>query len=584
MAELIFRSGRELKRHPLKGRSLIVGRGGGAELDVNDALVSREHCVIERLDGGYLLRDLDSRNGTYVNGLRITEKFLEFGDRIRVGDTVLLFVAEGEAPERGPAAAVPAAPAALPTQTHILESRQIDLESAFGRQPAADSLRLVYELATANADTPERLVEICLDALMVHLRVGRAAVIVENRRLDRRRVPGSPVPEIAPPDLQRVLKKGRSMFTERARDPSGRLYSFILVPLRGKAETYGALYLDDLDADRPLQPADLHTASALGHLAGIMLESLRHASQLRKERETLRSMMLAQHPIVAESPKMKAVLELADRAAMMDHPVLLTGESGTGKEIIARRIHLNSPRSGRPFVALNCGAVPRELFESELFGHEKGAFTGAAARKPGLFEAAHSGTLFFDEIADLPMELQAKLLRVLEHRVLRRVGGVEDLPIDVRIVASTNRRLREEVKAGRFREDLYYRLDVISIVVPPLRERAEDIPALAQAFAHPKKLSEASLARLSKYPWPGNVRELRNVVERACLLSSKDVVEVTLPADAALPPAALRPLHEVEREHIAAVLKAVGGNKSRAAEVLGIDRVTLYNKIEKYRL
>jgi len=285
--------------------------------------------------------------------------------------------------------------------------------------------------------------------------------------------------------------------------------------------------------------------------------------------------------------------------------VLITGESGVGKELVANRMHSLSRRHDQPFVALNCGAIQETLLESELFGHQKGAFTGATNDHQGLFEIASGGTLFLDEIGEMNLDLQVKLLRVLETSEFRRVGGTKLVKVDVRVVAATNKRLIEEVQSGRFREDLFYRLNVIHIEVPPLRERADDIPALVQAFleAHHRKglplrtVVPEALAALTAYPWPGNVRELRNIIERSLILCRGD--DIT-PDD--LPSALVRggaqndalgrrgeptydlavPLAEVERRHILRVLGANGGNKVRTARILGINVKTLYNKLKAY--
>ncbi|RMH38164.1 MAG: sigma-54-dependent Fis family transcriptional regulator [Deltaproteobacteria bacterium] len=305
------------------------------------------------------------------------------------------------------------------------------------------------------------------------------------------------------------------------------------------------------------------------------------------------------------SPQMQTLFELVERAAATRASVLITGESGTGKELVARALHNRSPRRDQPFVAINCSAVPETLLESELFGHVRGAFTDAKESRAGLFVRANGGTLFLDEIGDMPLVTQPKLLRVLQERSVRPVGGDVEVPVDVRVVAATNRDLEAEVGRRAFREDLYYRLNVIHIHVPPLRERASDILLLAERFVRNAAaelgkevtgISRAAAARLLAYPWPGNVRELQNCLERAVALTRYDEVRVEdLPPKVALPaaemppePAAptreLVPLDEVERRYIAHVLAAVGGNKKAAARVLGLDRKTLYRKIERYGL
>ncbi|HSL23071.1 MAG TPA: sigma-54 dependent transcriptional regulator [Vicinamibacterales bacterium] len=297
--------------------------------------------------------------------------------------------------------------------------------------------------------------------------------------------------------------------------------------------------------------------------------------------------------IVSRSASMQRALDLARSAAHTSSTILVLGESGTGKELLARAIHAESDRKGGPFVAVSCAALTDTLLESELFGHEKGAFTGAVSRRKGTFEAAHGGTLFLDEIGDISAKLQLDLLRVLEERRFCRVGGNEPVSVDVRIIAATNRDLRKAVDAGHFREDLFYRLNVIPIPLPPLRERREDIPLLVDYLLERLSVelkrpidgvARDAMALLMSYAFPGNIRELRNILERAIVVASGPTIHA---ADLNLQPVGEAPdgsLESVERQHIIRILEQTGGNVSQAARILDIDRVTLYNKIKKYRL
>jgi DNA-binding NtrC family response regulator len=325
---------------------------------------------------------------------------------------------------------------------------------------------------------------------------------------------------------------------------------------------------------------------------------------LRKELLWLRKAVEKEYSfnqILGKSKPMQAVFELIRRITPSPSNVLITGESGTGKELVARAIHYNSPRAQGPFIPVNCAAIPEHLLESEMFGHVKGAFTDAKMDRKGLFEEAQGGTLFLDEISELPMSLQAKLLRALQEKEIRRVGGTRPLPVDARVIAATNLDLAGQVKARQFREDLYYRLNVIEVHMPRLRERTEDIPLLCMHFvkkyAEPMKkpvggLTEGALALLMDYAWPGNVRELENVIERGVTLTRGDKIT---PED--LPQAVrgdagdrqmveeaaekTRSLAEVERAYILRVLEKTAGNKYQAAQILGIDRKTLYRKLEE---
>jgi DNA-binding NtrC family response regulator len=310
----------------------------------------------------------------------------------------------------------------------------------------------------------------------------------------------------------------------------------------------------------------------------------------------------AQSALVFRSKAMEDLAALAESAARADSTVVITGESGTGKDVLARFIHARSSRSDAPVIAVNCAALPESLFESEFFGHERGAFTGATATKRGLIEAADGSTLFLDEVGEMPAQIQVKLLRFLEEGRFRRVGSTRDRESDVRVIAATNRNLAEDVRQGRFRADLFYRLNVISLHVPPLRRRREDIPALVEHFLSLFRerfnrpaldLSDEARRRLSSYDWPGNVRELRNTLERAAALAQGDAIE----ADQVLPPAAAEApegetgetaggapvtLDELERRHILRVLEEAGGNRERAAAILGISARTLYRKLREY--
>ena len=301
--------------------------------------------------------------------------------------------------------------------------------------------------------------------------------------------------------------------------------------------------------------------------------------------------------IIGGSAEMKKVFSLLERVSGSDSTILILGESGTGKELIATTIHYQSKRKDKPLIKVNCAAMPEGLIESELFGHEKGAFTGAIKRKPGRFELADKGTIFLDEIADLPLSTQSKILRVIQERTFERVGGTETLNVDVRIIAATNKNLEEEVKKKRFREDLYYRLNVIPVILPPLRDRKEDIPLLIDSFLDKCKnklsknihFSRDAINALIEYDYPGNVRELENIIERCSTLAVSDVVEKdSLPSfilkktEGGKQPSLSSVASEAEKEYIIRTLKAAKGNKTKASEMLGISRKTLWEKINAY--
>jgi len=333
----------------------------------------------------------------------------------------------------------------------------------------------------------------------------------------------------------------------------------------------------------------------------LMMVKIVAQQQLIRENVLLRKVLKREYrfrDMLSKSPAMHKIFDLARSAARSQSTVLILGESGTGKELLARAIHAESPRSQAPFVAVSCGALTESLLESELFGHERGAFTGAVARRRGKFEAADGGTIFLDEIGDVSQKLQVDLLRVLEDRRVFRLGGNDAVDVDVRVVAATNRDLKKATDEGAFREDLYYRLNVVPIVLPPLRDRRMDLPLLIDHFLEHLSVemgkrvdgvSPETLALLMKHDWPGNVRELRNVLERGVVVCQGPHVQ---PEDVGLVPETARhepvdatlSLEDVERRHVAGVLHHVGGNVTQAARILDIDRVTLYNKIRKYGL
>jgi two-component system response regulator AtoC len=331
----------------------------------------------------------------------------------------------------------------------------------------------------------------------------------------------------------------------------------------------------------------------------VLIRKAAEKGQLVRDNVALRSRAPGAEPfggILTTSARMQDVLRIIERVAPTDSTVLILGESGTGKELVARAIHERSNRAARPFVPLHCGALPREVFESELFGHEKGAFTGAIGTKPGLVELADGGTLFLDEIGEMETDIQVKLLRALETGTFFRVGGTRPRRVDVRVVAATNRDLAEAMRTGEFRQDLYYRINTIMVTLPPLRERPDDIALLARHFVETnvmygvKRLGDRALAALESYAWPGNVRELLHALERAVILTKGDEIE---PGD--LPPevtgtpgapsgGATTSLEAVERQHIVNTLREVAGHRGKAAALLEIDPKTLYRKILAYRI
>jgi len=379
--------------------------------------------------------------------------------------------------------------------------------------------------------------------------------------------------------------------------------SVLCVPLTSKGKSQGVLYVDNRHGMKRFQQDDLRLLTIIARQAASAIDNARSYTDLRKEREELKRQVTEKYAIVGESASLQAVLEMVRQVAHVDTTVLILGETGSGKELIARAIHEESYRSGGPFVIVNCASMPESLLESELFGHEKGAFTGAVAAKVGRFELAHRGTIFLDEVGELGLGIQTKLLRAVENKTFDRVGGTKPVSADVRILAATNRDLARMVQEGTFRGDLYYRLAVVPISVPPLRERQDDIPRLAahflEGFARDigrrlPRVSDQALKLMLAYAWPGNIRELKNAMERAILLNRTGVIEPddlppSITGAAVCPPTEGVPVlpmdaavQAAERRAIREAMRLADGVKTRAAELLGISRPTLDKKLKEY--
>jgi Nif-specific regulatory protein len=400
-----------------------------------------------------------------------------------------------------------------------------------------------------------------------------------------------------------------------SRDSQGEILatSVICAPVRHGREMLGVIHLYSTDASRVLDPDDLEFTLAVADTVAVALNNLSRREELaenlmiiRNENVELRERLGVQSEIVGRSPQMRQITEEIARAAASKATVLIRGESGAGKELVARAVHYSSPRNKAPFICLNCAALSESLLESELFGHEKGAFTGATERKIGKFEAAHKGTLMLDEIGEMSPSIQAKFLRVLEGHPFERVGGSKPVSVDVRVIAATNRDLEKDAAENRFRRDLFFRLRVLEVIVPALRKRPDDIPVLANHFLEKfrgetgrkvRGFTPRAMEKLTRYRWPGNVRELRNVIERAIVLCRGEYIDeddlllsnLATAGDTmqgVTPVRTYQPcsLDDMERQHILATLHHTGWNKSRTASILGIERSTLDRKIRRYGL
>ncbi len=541
---------------PLEGRTFqlgkdrfVIGRQDGCDLQLPNLEISRRHCEIVRDEAGrWVLRDLGSRRGTSVNGRSVRHKDLEHTDLITLGTNVLLFLrdassGDAEPPPEDGSPGVSGTAARKPTESLHLDPTRIEdalpTQARLARE-LSTLLRLALDLR--QSDELETLAERLLDAALAALPAQRGAVLLREPGLEQ------PV-ELAKRGewrrfsrtvVDRVLAEGVVLCCPRGSDDDALsdvasvngVGSLLAAPLTDSAgESLGLLYLDSRSAG--FAEHHLELVGALTAVASLAFQNALHLRWLRRENQRLRDEQAAAHDMLGESAVMRRVFDLVARVSRTDSTVLIAGESGTGKELAAHAIHRSSQRSEGPFVVVNCATLSENLLASELFGHERGAFTGATSRKVGKMEVAHRGTLFLDEVAEIPVTLQAKLLRALQEREIERVGGLAPISVDVRVLAASHRDLRQAVADGAFREDLFFRLNVITCELPPLRDRREDIPLLVSHFSrlHGRKLGLPQLAVtpparecLLAYDWPGNVRELANVVERAVVLGDGELI------------------------------------------------------------
>ena len=620
---------------PLEGRTFslssegfVIGRQADSQLQVLELSVSRRHCELRPdSEQRWVLRDLGSSSGTFVNSRPINERTLEHGDLVQVGTSRFVFLLYESMEEQ----AAPAAPdtdwVARSTQVKRLE------ESAYlqrGKVPAgeeesrraAEDLRALLRLCTAvqAARQLDAVAAATIDSLLASVPAERGCMLLgredaEEMCVAAPRMRGSESPSAFPVSrtvlARTVAERVALLYTDLEADTSlkgaeslqaARVRSLLCAPLIGRERVLGALYLDSSQA-QPLTERHLELVIAAAAVAALAVENASYIEWLRTENQRLQAQGPA-HDMVGDSPAMKRLYALIQRVGPTHSTVLLRGESGTGKELCARAIHATSPRAEGPFVAINCATLTETLLESELFGHEKGAFTGAVARKLGKIELAHKGTLFLDEIGELPLGLQAKLLRVLQEREFDRVGGTRPIPVDVRIIAATHRDLDAAIRERRFREDLFYRLNVVTLHMPALRERRADIPLLAQYFARVYServgrqvvgLSEEAREALLAYDWPGNVRQLGNAIERALVLGTdelirrEDLPDEVLAARVPAPDSAEAGTFEdrilaTKRKLIVEAYEQASGDHQSAARLLGIHANSLHRLVRTLQL
>ena len=604
------------------GELICIGRSTDNGVVLNDSLVSRHHAEVDFDGKDATIRDVGGKNPIRVNGEEIkANRKLAQGDRIAIGHTELVF--EKDSAHETSVRVVPGREGvfepgigSISLDAATLRVGKPDLQNIDAAEKVYDRLSRLYLLSEEllSIGDEEELFDLALSTATKETQAERGffALLSEGEKFDPRGLhvvrfwnPESGKEartlEMSESIVQHISRERRAVLVRDVAESGDfgmsvidlEIHSFICVPIMDRDWLRGLLYVDTRGRGQQLDRSDLEFVSAIGRMAGISLENIRIRRQLEHENEQLRSLFGGgTQELIGSSEAMQSIMELIEKVAPRDASVLITGENGTGKELIARAIHRRSARREKPFVAVNCAAIPPHLVESELFGHEKGAFTGAYRATEGKFDLANGGTLFLDEIGEMPLDMQVKILRALQERRFYPVGGQKETSVDIRVISATNRDLKSAIETDSFREDLFFRLAVITVDAPPLRERGDDVIEIAEYVLDQGgatiTMTKAAKECLMSYQWPGNVRELRNVLEHAVILG--DGRKIT-PAD--FPPHIrkkgrgkmmfrLKPLSEVEKRYIVRVLEECDGNKAKAASILGISRETLYQKLRQY--
>jgi Nif-specific regulatory protein len=609
---------------PLGGDPFSIGRGANNHLDIPDPEISAEHCVIHpaREHSLFELEDRDSLNGTYVNNVKVAKAVLSHGDRISIGASILLFQAAEDGAE------LVQFDESLPDNQSTLELSPSDLSPGRAAAslppwtPVEAHLELLLKIAASLQSSlgvrsiQNKVLEFLFEALpcdrgTMLLTASSQAAPQSAAGWTRPSGPCAP-PPMSRAIFKRVIDEGKAVLSRETKEDAAfsgsdslarsGARSILAVPLTASDRRIGLIYLQSSSAADAFDTDHLRLLTAVGAIVGLAVENAQRLEWVESENHRLEQEVRVDRNLVGESSTIVQVYQQIKRVAPTQCTVLILGESGTGKELAARAIHRSSERSGQPFIPVNCAVFSDTLLESDLFGHEKGSFTGAIARKQGKLEIADRGTLFLDEVGELALHLQAKLLRVLQEREFERVGGLRPIQVDVRIIAATNRNLLEEVSNGGFRQDLYYRLNVVAVTMPALRDRRDDIPLLAECFlsrsvARIKRrlrgISPEALKCLTQYSWPGNVRELENAIERAVVLGSSDwILPEDLPEEvtSTITPGETSPtlyhqgLRHAKRELVLKSLEEAGGNYPEAARILGVHITYLYRLIRNLNL
>jgi len=544
---------------PLPEGEATIGRDPASAVAIIDPSVSRKHCLLRREeDGRFLIRDLESRNGTLVNGVPVKEQWLRHGDEIATGDSlfVLLLEEENRPGSKSRVEFDDGQPMAETRLIHAKEAVYLQPDRLLKELPSTsqvgknlNALLKISRVVHAIRDLEELQAQL-LDLIFEVVPAGRGAILLSdgdgqefNSMYARTRQGGEQLVRVSRTVARKVMKENVAIlgvdvassgnFREVESLVASHVRSLVCVPLSVFQRMIGCIYLDNTNAANRFHEDHLQLMAGVAGISAVALDNARRVQWLEQENQRLTTEIRQDQSLVGEGARMKEIFQFLARVAPTDSTVLIEGESGTGKELVAKALHRNSPRASKPFVAINCAAIPETLLESDLFGHEKGAFTGAGMLKKGRLEIADGGVVFLDEIGDLAPSLQVKLLRVLQEREFEHVGGTHPIKVNIRLIAATNRNLDEAVKKGEFRQDLYYRLAVVKMTMPPLRDRREDIPMLTRHFVQKhamhcrvkaRPISREAMAALVHYEWPGNVRELENAIERALVMGSSEMV------------------------------------------------------------
>jgi Nif-specific regulatory protein len=588
---------------PLKGQefrlaegTVSVGRDPSNRMPIRDVTISRQHCVIEMQNGGAVVTDLESHNGTFVNGIPVSKRALAHGDVLRLGQCELVYLTEDSPPSMMPRVFYSDTSSADIRKTVKLQDTQawIPTPAVVGRM-ARDLDALVKISRTINSiRDPQELQHQLLERIFEVVPAETGAILLIDRPEDEptsvcaydRAGRESPEVSVRRELVQRALWEQSAVIADTSAD-SPEAENAICVTLLGVQRTVGVIYLTSTGPSRKFEDDHGHFLNSAAGIAAVALENVLALESLKAENRRLRAELEPGSGLVGDGKSMRKLSDFVVKVAQGDSVVLIRGESGTGKELIARAIHAASARADKPFVAINCAAIPETLLESELFGHEKGSFTGAVAMKKGKLEVAEDGTILLDEIGELAPMMQAKLLRVLQQREFDRVGGTRPLKLHARVLAATNKDLEAAIKKGEFRQDLFFRLNVVSISVPPLRKRREDIPLLAIYFATKyaqkckrpfKGITPEARAVLLNYEWPGNIRELENAIEHAIVMGAcdeirpEDLPENLLEINSAKPAGSSYhvAISELKKRLIRDAVAAADGSYTEAAKALGV--------------